>query len=1100
MKLCHLLLPMLVGVSYTAFTAGIAPADEIARWNFDQEPIGWVPSGDAELSLAEGQLRILSKGDDPYVTAKVDGRGGPHRISISAKFQGEASFQVFWTTEAETAAAEERSVTNSLRGSKKDARTVNLYFSTESPVTSIRIDPMGGQGDLLIDSITLTNDSAPVPQATPVKDMKIAKGFEVELLYSVASEEMGSWVSMTTDAKGRLIVSDQYGKLYRVTPQKKGSTDAPRIEAINVDVGMAQGLLCAFDSLYVMTNINEASLVGLHRVRDTDGDDQYDSAEQLRLLRGGSEHGPHAIVLSPDGNSLYVCCGNHTPITEFLDSRVPRNWDEDQLLPRMWDAGGHAVGQMAPGGWIAQVSPDGQEWKLVANGFRNEYDIAFSPEGELFTYDADMEWDVGSPWYRPTRVNHVTSGAEFGWRSGTGKWPAYYPDSLGSVVDIGPGCPTGIMFGTGAKFPEKYQKSLFISDWSYGVIYAVHMTADGSSYKGEAERFIFGAPLPVTDIVINPIDQAMYFTIGGRKTQSGLYRVTYTGTESTAPVVAQSDPGAELRKIRHQLETLHRADIANAVDLAWPYLGYADRALRFAARIALEHQPVANWQDKALAENSSPDAKLTALLALARCGGKELQAPLVHSMSQLSPDQLSEDQFLSALRVLGLCFIRMGEPSADMSHDICGVLNQFYPSKSPAMNRELCRMLVYLKDDKVAAKTLNLLSKAPSQEEQIHYVYCLRALKDQWTLEQRKEFFQWFVTSTTLRGGNSFSGFIRNIRQEAIDQLTDAQKAELKDVLEAQPTGTANLVEAASRPVVREWKVDDLLADVEAGLKGRDFDNGRRMFQITACFKCHRFAGDGGIVGPELTAVARRYNARTMLESIIEPGKVISDQYEANIFVLHSGKQIVGRVVNLSNDKLLVCENMLEPGKLTDVAQGDIEETLVSKTSMMPSGLINTLNKDEVLDLIAYLQSGGDPDSPLFAGEKKTVSALPPKEKPEFTEAGHSKDALELVHQRVKEGSAVLLDVREESEWKNGHLADAVFSPLSALKDGNSLTEILAKLPMGKPVYVHCHAGGRAIQCAELLADKGYDIRPLRAGFAKLVEAGFKKADAEQQP
>jgi hypothetical protein len=115
-----------------------------------------------------------------------------------------------------------------------------------------------------------------------------------------------------------------------------------------------------------------------------------------------------------------------------------------------------------------------------------------------------------------------------------------------------------------------------------------------------------------------------------------------------------------------------------------PIWGMRTVPLRFAARIALEHQPVANWQDKALAENSSPDAKLTALLALARCGGKELQAPLVHSMSQLSPDQLSEDQFLSALRVLGLCFIRMGEPSAEMSHDICGVLNQYYPSKSPA--------------------------------------------------------------------------------------------------------------------------------------------------------------------------------------------------------------------------------------------------------------------------------------------------------------------------------------------------------------------------------------------------------------------------------
>ena len=112
------------------------------------------------------------------------------------------------------------------------------------------------------------------------------------------------------------------------------------------------------------------------------------------------------------------------------------------------------------------------------------------------------------------------------------------------------------------------------------------------------------------------------------------------------------------------------------------------------------------------------------------------------------------------------------------------------------------------------------------------------------------------------------------------------------------------------------------------------------MFQVTACYKCHRFAGDGGIVGPELTAVARRYNARTMLEAIMEPSKVISDQYQANIFVLDNGKQVVGRVVNLNNDTIMVSENMLEPGNLTVVNRTEIEETLVSKASMMPNGLI----------------------------------------------------------------------------------------------------------------------------------------------------------------
>ena len=493
-------------------------------------------------------------------------------------------------------------------------------------------------------------------------------------------------------------------------------------------------------------------------------------------------------------------------------------------------------------------------------------------------------------------------------------------------------------------------------------------------------------------------------------------------------------------------------------------------------------------------ENSSADAKLTALLAVARCGGKELQLPLIQSLSQLNAEKLSESQMLSALRVMGLCFIRMGEPDPQMARDISAILNRFYPAKSSMINRELCRLLVYLNDSEVAAKTLELLAKAPSQEEQIHYVYCLRALKGNWTMQQRSEFFQWFVASTTLRGGNSFSGFIRNIRQEAIDHLTDAEKAELKDVLEAQPTGTVNLVEAASRPLVREWKVDDLLADVEAGLTGRSFDNGRRMFQVTACFKCHRFAGDGGFVGPELTAVARRYNARTLLEGIIEPSKVISDQYESNIFVLDSGKQVVGRVVNLNNDKIMVCENMLEPGNLTNVSRDEIEETLVSKASMMPSGLINTLNKDELLDLVAYLQSGGDPDSPVFTGVRKTVSTPKPKEKLMFTDAGHTVDSLDVVKQRIADGSAVLFDVREESEWNDGHLTNATLVPLSTLKDAATMAAALAKFPMGKAVYIHCRAGGRAVLCAEILAGQGYDLRPLKAGFDKLVESGFEKA------
>src|SRR5690606_20080829 len=131
----------------------------------------------------------------------------------------------------------------------------------------------------------------------------------------------------------------------------------------------------------------------------------------------------------------------------------------------------------------------------ISIGYRNQYDIAFNADGELFSYDADMEWDFGAPWYRPTRAVHSTSGSEFGWRSGTGKWPAYYEDSLPAVVDLGPGSPVGVAFGYGAKFPAKYQKALYLLDWTYSMIYAIHLTPDGSSYKATTEEFAVGQPM-----------------------------------------------------------------------------------------------------------------------------------------------------------------------------------------------------------------------------------------------------------------------------------------------------------------------------------------------------------------------------------------------------------------------------------------------------------------------------------------------------------------------------------------------------------------------------------------------------------------------------
>src|SRR5262249_36534306 len=235
----------------------------------------------------------------------------------------------------------------------------------------------------------------PAPAATPAASLKVLKDFKAELLYSVPADKQGSWVSMCADPKGRLIVSDQFGGLFRVTPPPiGGQASDTRVEKIDVPLGEAQGLLWAFDSLYVVVNRGRRYQSGLYRVRDTDGDGNLDKVELLRRIEGGGEHGPHAVLLTPDGKSLVGVCGNQTKMMRPLAaSRVPKHWGEDHLLPRMPDGNGFMAGVLGPGGCVYKLDPEGKSWELLSVGFRNQYDAAFNRKGELFTFDADMEWD-----------------------------------------------------------------------------------------------------------------------------------------------------------------------------------------------------------------------------------------------------------------------------------------------------------------------------------------------------------------------------------------------------------------------------------------------------------------------------------------------------------------------------------------------------------------------------------------------------------------------------------------------------------------------------------------------------------------------------------
>ncbi|MBU6401768.1 MAG: DUF1080 domain-containing protein, partial [Verrucomicrobia bacterium] len=708
--------------------------------------------------------------------------------------------------------------------------------------------------------------------ATPVDQIKVvAKDFKIELLYS-PPETQGSWVSMCVDTQGRLIMCDQYnGGLYRVTPPPLGGApQATRVEKIDVPLSGAQGLLWAFDSLYALVTKNGKYDSGLYRVRASHGDDHLDSVELLRPLKGGGDHGWHSLLLGPEGKSIYVVAGDATILTQLAASRVPLVWGEDQLLPRLPDARGFMTDVWAPGGCFYKVSPDGKRWELISVGYRNTYDAAFNRAGDLFTFDSDMEWDMNTPWYRPTRVCLVTSGSEFGWRNGSGKWPPYYPDSLPAIYEVGPGSPTGMTFGYGAKFPDRYQDALFLGDWSYGRIYALHLTPSGSAYTGDLELFLKGTPLATTAMLVNPKDGALYFITGGWRIQTGLYRITYGGPESTAP--APADPrGVEARALRHKLESFHGHADPRAVRTVWPYLGHPDRFIRFAARVALEWQPPATWRKRALRE-TNPERAITALLALARVSARDplhrrptdpapdptVQSEILTALERLHWSVLTDAQRLELLRVYALAFTRFGQPPEATRQELNARFDPLFPAGTRQLNAQLCQMLVYLQSPDVARKALALVAKAPTQEEQIEYIKLLRILRAGWSPPLRQEYFAWFLKAAGYRGGASFAGFIRLIKKDALATLTDEERVALRPILDAKPAVQSPLdamrQALAGHTFVKHWTVDDLAPLADRELHNRNFERGRKLFGAVGCFACHRFANEGGALGPDLTS------------------------------------------------------------------------------------------------------------------------------------------------------------------------------------------------------------------------------------------------------
>ena len=505
---------------------------------------------------------------------------------------------------------------------------------------------------------------------------QVPPGFIVEPVAD--ADQVGSLIQVTFDAQGHPVVSKERGYPTRLLDED-GDGFFESEQVVSDQVENCQGIWFDGPTLYANCTDPADRQAYLFRLADADGDGAADSREVVVGYTGRiGEHGPHDIRRAPDG-SMTILLGNHTFIpADRIDAGSPlRGYKESQLLDRYMDARGHAVGRMAPGGALFRVENAGASFSLLFGGFRNPYNHAYNIDGEVFTFDSDMEWDLNLPWYREVRSVHGVPSADYGWRTGSGKFPAYYVDSLPSVDDLGRGSPVGVEFYHSYAYPEEYFDAFLQGDWSRGRVVLSKFERVGATYElaEPATDFIYGEPLNVTDLEVGP-DGLVYFTMGGRNTQGGFYRVAYKGYRANSDrrpaagvlsIVRQAQPLSAFSHAYFQskkgelgegwaldLQALVRDDLAEASDRI--------QALHLLQRYGPKPDALLI---RAAFESEHPSLRAAAIYVVGQHGSDRAK--------QIAADALSDGDALVRRRAAD-ALLRMGDPGFAETTDLYGLV------------------------------------------------------------------------------------------------------------------------------------------------------------------------------------------------------------------------------------------------------------------------------------------------------------------------------------------------------------------------------------------------------------------------------------------
>ncbi|MEM7602960.1 MAG: hypothetical protein AAF357_16305, partial [Verrucomicrobiota bacterium] len=580
--------------------------------------------------------------------------------------------------------------------------------------------------------------------------------------------------------------------------------------------------------------------------------------------------------------------------------------------------------------------------------------------------------DVGLPFYRPSRINHLVRGANYGWwqRAGNKRsLPVYAPDSVPTTFDVGRGSPTSVKFGYRNQFPAPWNNALFALDWAYGRIIAVHLTPRGASYYGSGSEFLTGRPLNVTDLDFDSYGR-MYFITGGRKTRSALFRINYSEDPEPAERVSEQARLREnfslgRRELRKRLES-NEAPI-HADSECWLHLSSVDPWLRNAARIRLESRPLEEWRNL-VGTPEAPLGRLTALLALVRQGNETDRENAIRSALDVSAGSWRQTEKLTLLRIAELT--AAPENTSSLRDSLQDRVTSWITTPERPITREALRVFALYEMPETPRLAMDLFTEATTQEDKLYYLERLSEMKSGWSEEQRVQFFKAIaIAKETSRGDRFMPPFFAAIEARALAAVDESKREEYAAFL--VPPSESNPDKLPIREFVQHWTLEDFSDSAFSTFTVAEHAEGLQLFRTGLCNQCHLFGTEGRAVGPDLSRVGNRFAPMDLLQSILHPSEVVSEVFRNTLVEKTDGAQMIGRLVrdDFRESTLHFATNPFDPAQQMAIPKSEVMKLTESEVSPMPANLLSTFTREEVITLLQWLLRGPGNFDPTGLGQ-----------------------------------------------------------------------------------------------------------------------------------